>query len=55
MPEFAQMLEARGVLMADGALGTNFQDMGIEPGSVTTSWWQDRWGRRVSSPSCAVR
>ena len=32
------MLEDRGVLLADGALGTNFQDMGIEPGVAGEEW-----------------
>ncbi len=38
MPHFAQMLEDRGVLLADGAVGTNFQDMGIEPGVAGEEW-----------------
>lgn len=38
MPDFVQMLEDRGVLLADGALGTNFQDMGIEPGVAGEEW-----------------
>lgn len=32
------MLNSRGVLLADGALGTNFQDMGIEPGVAGEEW-----------------
>lgn len=32
------MLNDRGVLLADGALGTNFQDMGIEPGVAGEEW-----------------
>jgi 5-methyltetrahydrofolate--homocysteine methyltransferase len=38
MPAFAQLLERRGVLLADGATGTNFQDMGIEPGVAPEEW-----------------
>ena len=38
MPQFAEVLEDRGVLLADGALGTNFQDMGIEPGVAGEEW-----------------
>jgi 5-methyltetrahydrofolate--homocysteine methyltransferase len=32
------MLEARGVLLADGGTGTNYQDMGIEPGVAPEEW-----------------
>jgi 5-methyltetrahydrofolate--homocysteine methyltransferase len=35
---FAELLEDRGVLLADGATGTNFQDMGIEPGVAPEEW-----------------
>ena len=38
MPSFSQLLEDRGVLLADGATGTNFQDMGIEPGVAPEEW-----------------
>ena len=38
MPSFAELLETRGVLLADGATGTNFQDMGIEPGVAPEEW-----------------
>lgn len=38
MPSFAELLEGRGVLLADGATGTNFQDMGIEPGVAPEEW-----------------
>jgi 5-methyltetrahydrofolate--homocysteine methyltransferase len=38
MPSFTEMLAARGVLLADGAIGTNFQDMGIEPGVAPEEW-----------------
>ena len=39
------MLEDRGVLLADGALGTNFQDMGIEPGVAGEEWVFDAPGQ----------
>ena len=32
------MLDARGVLLADGGTGTNYQDMGIEPGIAPEEW-----------------
>lgn len=32
------MLETRGVLLADGGTGTNYQDMGIEPGIAPEEW-----------------
>ena len=32
------MLDRRGVLLADGATGTNYQDMGIEPGVAPEEW-----------------
>ncbi len=38
MPPFAAMLEQRGVLLADGATGTNYQAMGIEPGVAPEEW-----------------
>lgn len=38
MPSFAELLDTRGVLVADGATGTNFQDMGIEPGVAPEEW-----------------
>jgi len=38
MPSFAERLDDRGVLLADGATGTNFQDMGIEPGVAPEEW-----------------
>jgi methionine synthase I (cobalamin-dependent) len=38
VPQFAQILRDRGVLLADGASGTNFQDMGIEPGVAGEEW-----------------
>lgn len=38
VPSFAELLEDRGVLLADGATATNFQDMGIEPGVAPEEW-----------------
>ena len=38
MPSFTDLLERRGVLLADGATGTNYQDMGIEPGVAPEEW-----------------
>ena len=38
MPSFADLLAARGVLLADGATGTNYQTMGIEPGVAPEEW-----------------
>ncbi|MGB9184229.1 MAG: homocysteine S-methyltransferase family protein [Solirubrobacteraceae bacterium] len=38
MPSFTDLLAARGVLLADGATGTGFQDMGIEPGVAPEEW-----------------
>jgi methionine synthase I (cobalamin-dependent) len=38
VPSFAELLEDRGVLLSDGATGTNFQDMGIEPGVAPEEW-----------------
>lgn len=38
MPSFSELLETRGVLLADGATGTNYQDMGIEPGVAPEEW-----------------
>ncbi len=35
---FAARLERQGVLLADGATGTNYQDMGIEPGVAPEEW-----------------
>lgn len=35
------MLKARGVLLADGGTGTNYQDMGIEPGVAPEEWILD--------------
>jgi len=38
VPSFTQVLSERGVLLADGATGTNYQDMGIEPGVAPEEW-----------------
>lgn len=38
MPSFADLLASRPVLLADGATGTNYQDMGIEPGVAPEEW-----------------
>ncbi len=38
MPSFTEKLSERGVLLADGATGTNYQDMGIEPGVAPEEW-----------------
>ncbi|HET9104838.1 MAG TPA: homocysteine S-methyltransferase family protein [Solirubrobacteraceae bacterium] len=41
MTRFHDLLATRGVLLADGATGTNFQDMGIEPGVAPEEWVTD--------------
>jgi 5-methyltetrahydrofolate--homocysteine methyltransferase len=41
VPSFTEMLSERGVLLADGATGTNYQDMGIEPGVAPEEWVVD--------------
>jgi 5-methyltetrahydrofolate--homocysteine methyltransferase len=38
MPSFADLLASRPVVLADGATGTNYQDMGIEPGVAPEEW-----------------
>lgn len=38
---FPELLAERGVLVADGATGTNFQTMGIEPGVAPEEWLFD--------------
>jgi methionine synthase I (cobalamin-dependent) len=38
VPSFTDLLDRRGVLLADGATGTNYQDMGIEPGVAPEEW-----------------
>jgi 5-methyltetrahydrofolate--homocysteine methyltransferase len=41
MPSFADVLAERPVLVADGATGTNYQNMGIEPGIAPEEWVVD--------------
>lgn len=41
MPSFVELLAARPVLIADGATGTNYQNMGIEPGVAPEEWVVD--------------
>ena len=41
MPSFADLLAERPVLLADGATGTNYQEMGIEPGVAPEEWVVD--------------
>jgi 5-methyltetrahydrofolate--homocysteine methyltransferase len=41
MPSFADLLAERSVLLADGATGTNYQEMGIEPGAAPEEWVVD--------------
>jgi 5-methyltetrahydrofolate--homocysteine methyltransferase len=41
MPPFLDLLSSRNVLLADGATGTNYQNMGIEPGVVPEEWVVD--------------
>jgi 5-methyltetrahydrofolate--homocysteine methyltransferase len=38
MPSFADLLASRPVVLADGATGTNYQDIGIEPGVAPEEW-----------------
>jgi 5-methyltetrahydrofolate--homocysteine methyltransferase len=38
MPSFAALLAERRPLLADGATGTNYQNMGIEPGVAPEEW-----------------
>jgi 5-methyltetrahydrofolate--homocysteine methyltransferase len=42
MPDFVARLAAGDVLIADGATGTNYQVMGIEPGVAPEEWVVDR-------------
>jgi 5-methyltetrahydrofolate--homocysteine methyltransferase len=44
MPSFTQLLEERPVLVADGATGTNYQEMGIAPGVAPEEWVLDEPG-----------
>jgi 5-methyltetrahydrofolate--homocysteine methyltransferase len=41
MPSFIELLSDRPVLLADGATGTNYQNMGIEPGVAPEEWVVD--------------
>jgi methionine synthase I (cobalamin-dependent) len=41
MPSFLELLAERLVLLADGATGTNYQNMGIEPGVAPEEWVVD--------------
>ncbi|MFL5955016.1 MAG: homocysteine S-methyltransferase family protein [Gaiellaceae bacterium] len=45
MPDFAARLAEGGVLIADGATGTNYQNMGIEPGVAPEEWVVDAPGK----------
>jgi methionine synthase I (cobalamin-dependent) len=45
MAPFTELLQKRGVLLADGATGTNYQDMGIEAGVAPEEWVFDAPGR----------
>ncbi len=38
MPSFLELLATRPVLLADGATGTNYHEMGIEPGMAPEEW-----------------
>src|SRR2546423_15037120 len=38
MLSFTDLLAERTVLLADGATGTNYQNMGIEPGVAPEEW-----------------
>jgi 5-methyltetrahydrofolate--homocysteine methyltransferase len=38
MPSFAELLATHSVVLADGATGTNYQNMGIEPGVAPEEW-----------------
>lgn len=38
MPSFSDLLARGSVVLADGATGTNYQDMGIEPGVAPEEW-----------------
>ncbi len=41
MPLFSEMLAEHPVLLADGATGTNYQEMGLEPGMAPEQWVLD--------------
>ncbi len=44
---FHRLLAQRGVLIADGATGTNYQEMGLEPGMAPEEWLFDAPDRVV--------
>src|SRR5260370_42665159 len=41
MPACVELLAERPVLLADGGTGTNYQNMGIEPGVAPEEWVVD--------------
>jgi methionine synthase I (cobalamin-dependent) len=41
LTSFSELLEERGVLIADGATGTNYQDLGLQPGVAPEEWLFD--------------
>jgi 5-methyltetrahydrofolate--homocysteine methyltransferase len=41
VPSFAEQLATRPLLLADGATGTNYQTMGLEPGMAPEEWVLD--------------
>jgi 5-methyltetrahydrofolate--homocysteine methyltransferase len=45
MPSFVERLAEGTVLIADGATGTNYQNMGIEPGVAPEEWVIDEPGK----------
>ncbi len=47
MTSFAERLAERGVLVADGATGTNYQELGLEPGVAPEEWLFDSPDRVV--------
>lgn len=47
MTRFAELLDERGVLIADGATGTNYQELGLEPGVAPEEWLFDQPDRVV--------
>ena len=49
MPSFLDLLAERPVLLADGATGTNYQNMGIEPGVAPEEWVIDDLFKRYAA------
>ena len=45
MPSFAELLAEPRVLLADGATGTNYQEMGLAPGVAPEEWVLDEPGK----------